>query len=552
MKIKEWEIWHTFASYFVRPIGDLEKVAKNLIQSGLLRCAFVDNGNYFWLHNDKVFAGHAEITLGTNRQEAQINFSPDVPSDFEREMLLNSCYFRFVELQNFARAKNLPPKYIRGHLGECLLFSEGKTYNVYPSIKLFETGIILIEMRFLSPDEDLKLDNFIGEYVNLYRTSFDNALVPPGLRITAQHAFALSEKPNSRLLLKIASYFLDREIENIIQKNSFTDRGGDFEFQYVPLWDVDEADTQDNESEKAKYAGYTIYDLAKDIFHAVSITIPGLRRGTSLLWKPNTPLGIGSFSSGRPHIHLLKFKGQTSTAQQNDEKFQNELGWIMGGSFEKGSDLGKQFLPKNSRMFSDYGAYIAEQGTLWVWSRKGLAKKTHTGTPKNVEIVFPNQATCEMLEYGHLLHRRMLESVGSLNNPDTALKERENLVELESALHMPSNYGELSTLLFDGWNSMGTHKLKVAISELIAIRHTETSTKEGRRIETYQIILSLIFGVLAIPTFATGVIKPFWNLYSLWTPENKDAADLWFFIIALVTILLLILALTRSILRRRP
>ena len=553
MLIREWEIWHTFASYFSDPIHDLEKAAQNLVKSELLRCAFLDNGNYYWLENSKLLNGHAEITLGANRSAAWIDIKPPTPDEFEREVLLDSCYFRFVELQNFARAKNFPPKYVRGHVGECLLISKDYTYNVYPIIKLYETGVILIEMRIFS-SEMMGLERLIEEYVNLYKRSFDNALVPPGLRYAAQHAFALTEKPKSSLLLRIGSYWLDREIQNNISKTAFRERSGDFEFQYMPLWDLDVLDKEKKDSTKNKDANfnvYTIYELASDIFHAVSITVPGLRRGKSLLWKPNTPLNVGNFWSGRPHIHLLKFQGQASTAQQNDTKFQNEFGWIMAGSFEKNSKLGKQFLPKNGRLFSDYGAYVAEQGTLWAWGRRGLSEKTYKDTPKNAGLVFPNQTACEMLEYGHMLHRRMLESVATLKSPETALRERENLVELENAISNVSGYGEIRDLLSQGWHAMGVNKLQTAISDLIAIRHTETSAKEGRRLSALQTVLSLIFGVLAIPTFATGVVKPLWNWLSLWRPDNQDAAEVWFFVIALIVIEVPILYITRSILRNR-
>ena len=47
----------------------------------------------------------------------------------------------------------------------------------------------------------------------------------------------------------------------------------------------------------------------------------------------------------------------------------------MGGIDERNSKLGKLFLPKNARRFDDYSAYIAEQGTLWAWSKKGISQK---------------------------------------------------------------------------------------------------------------------------------------------------------------------------------
>jgi hypothetical protein len=73
MILKEWEIWHTFASYFVDSINDLEMAARNMVASGLIRSAFLDNGDYFWLDKSQVQKGHMDITLGANLTDALID-----------------------------------------------------------------------------------------------------------------------------------------------------------------------------------------------------------------------------------------------------------------------------------------------------------------------------------------------------------------------------------------------------------------------------------------------------------------------------------------------
>ena len=554
MILKEWEIWHTFASYFVHPINDLEMAARNMVASGLIRSAFLDNGDYFWLDKSQVQKGHMDITLGANLTEALIKSKEELPDGYEGQVLMDSTYFRFVELQNYSRAKGFPPRYIRGHLGECVLISNDFTYLVYPIIKLFETGVILIEMRTISPAENINLERFIEEYVNLFKKSWDNVLIPPGLRIAAQHAFALTEKPKSQLLLKIASFWLDREIRNNIKNNTVSDQHDGLEFQYIPLWDLEVLEKEKADKSKNQdpnYKPYTIYDLAKDIFHAVSITIPGLRQGKALLWKPNTPLAVGKATVGRSHVHLLKFQDQTTTAQQNHVRFKNQFGWIKAGAFEKRSSMGKQFLPPNDRMFSDYGAYISENGSLWTWSKKGIASRISKTTPRSVSLIFPNQVTCEMLEYGYMLHRRMLESVGKVDTSATALNSRESLVEVQDAISNISGYGEIRDLLMRGWKAMGVDELQKAISELITIRHSETSAKEERRLVALQTVLTLVFGVLAIPSFSTGVVKPLWSWLNLWLPTDKNAAEVLLFLVALIVVEIPILLIAQSMLRRK-
>jgi len=557
MLINEWEIWVTFAAYFLDPIVDLQKVAQNLVQSGLLELAFIDNGTYYWLDGPSLLTGHAEISLGANREAALINAKSPIPSGYAGHVLFDSAYFRFAELKQFARARNFPPSYIRGYLGECVLISKDNSYIVYPMIKLYDTGVILVEIRIRSPKKGITLGRFVDEYINLYKRSFDNVLIPPGLRINAQHAFFLSGKPKPSpilpILIRSLSYRFDKDLQNKISKNTTVEKGGVFNFRYVPLWDSDVIQKERNDKSKntdPNFNVYTIRDFATDIIHAASVAIPGLRRGKSLWLKPNTPLQVGNFQEGRPHIHLLKFQGQASTARQNDAKFQNEFGWVLGGAFENNSKLGKQFLPKNAREFNDYGAYIAEYGTLWAWSKKGISNKESQKIPNNGGFIYFNQSICEMLEYGLMLHRRMYELVGSLKSSDLALKAKENLVDLETAMNQVSGYVSIRNLLLQGWEAMRINKLQTGISDLIAIRHTESSEKDARKLSALQTILSVIFGVIAIPAFASGVVKPLWNWLNLSKPYNRNAAELCYFLIALVLIEVPIYFITRSILNK--
>ena len=382
MLLQEWEIWHTYATYFVDPIENLEQAAKNLVLSGLLECAFMDDGKFYWLNNSVLTSGKVEdIALDSSKSRVTFNIKPTVPTNnFARESLFQSIYFRFAELKQYRQEKDFPLKYIHGHIGECQFISNNQSYFVYPIIKLFKTGVLLVELRVRSSDNELRVEEFIEEFVNLYKVDFEEVLVPPSLRIAGQHAYALSDKSINPLiypfLARVGSFLIDRQVRNYINKNQHVRKSGDFEFKLVHLWDEMDQNKSKNLHEAPPIINkFSISNLATTIFNAVSVCIPGLRMGRSLLIRPNSTLALGDFWSGRPNIHLIRFKGQAKTSQQNETKFQNDFGWIMGGVYIKDSDLGRKYLPTNARNFDDYGVYIAEQGTLWVWSKKGLLQE---------------------------------------------------------------------------------------------------------------------------------------------------------------------------------
>lgn len=541
MLLTEWEIWNTYASFFVEPIQDLEAVAKNLVRAGLLECAFINNGKFFWFNDSEIQSGNAQVTLHPNRSSASFSVNTAIPDGYPGEALFQSMYFRFAELKQYIQHKDFPPSYIRGYLGECRLVADDYTYSVYPIVKLFQTGVLLVELRMINPDKKINVQEFIDEYLSLYKLNFNDVLVPPALRIAAQHEYAITNKPKPSWQVRIGSYLIDRDIKRYVNRNTTREKSGEFEFQFVHLWNIDEIKYK----EKDQVDPFTLSDLAHTIFKAISISIPGLRTGKSLLIKPNSPFLLGDFWSGKPHIHILKFHGQLPTAQQNETKFQNEYGWIMSGIYKNDSEIGTTFLPQNSRAFDDYGAYIAEQGTLWAWSKRGIADSKKWEVPNQDHLVYLNQSQCELLEYGHMLHRRLFQLVKNPQSVEATLKARENLLELEAAMSDASGYGEIRNLLIKGWDNLQVNRLQTAIIDMIAIRQTDASIKEGRRVVIWQIIFSFVFGIVAIPGFATGFIEPLWKWLNFWTPTDPNASQVLFFMIALVLVEISILGLIR-------
>ena len=153
----------------------------------------------------------------------------------------------------------------------------------------------------------------------------------------------------------------------------------------------------------------------------------------------------------------------------------------MGGTYTEAKNLGRKYLPQNARDFDDYGVYIAEQGTLWVWSLKGLRQANEFEVANRGHLIYFHQSICDLLEYGHMLHRRLFQLVGNPQSIDASLKAREDLVKLEIAMSEASGYGEINSWLYQGWNDMRVNRLRAAISDMIAIKQTEASTHEGRK-----------------------------------------------------------------------
>jgi hypothetical protein len=541
MKLREWEVWHTFSTFFNEPIKDLDKVARNLVLSGLFESAFLDDGKYFFHDGKNIISGKAEIRLEPERTSAIFELSEKLPDNFSGETILESIYFRFAEIRHFGENNNFPPKYIRGHLGECRLITEKYTYVIYPTVKLYENGVLLVELRNIHPNVDIVTEDFVDQFSNLYKIKFQNMLVPPSLHVNGQHAFSATDKSIWKIFLPAGTWLIDREIKKYLKEKTVQFNDGEFNFSYIPLWDMN---SSEDDTSQPNY--FSIDDLVGAIFQAVSLASAGLRTGYTLLFRgQNRPNSLSGYWSEHTNIHITKFIGQLNKAQQNESKFKDEFGWIMAGIYKKDKGLGVRYLPKNARHYGDYGVYVASNKTLWVWSKDGLNQQKEWEVPNRGHIIYFNQALCEMLDYGYALHQQIFRSVGNLDRSDDAINAKYNLGHLETVMRQPAVYGEISDLLESGWKDMGVQDIRKAISEILELKQIQASTQEQRQTFRWQTILTMTFGFLAIPEVASNFIKPLWNLSKLPRPQDIDSANLSDISIAFVFVCLLILIFLR-------
>jgi len=529
MLLTEWEIWHTYATYFTAPVPDLRTAAKYLVQSKLLHCAFLDNGEYYWLNRGSLTSGNVDITLSSNRSKGTFAFDKNI-KEYAGESLFQSARLRFSELRIFSNEQNRTTHYLRGHLGECRLISQnGYNYHIYPVIKLYETGILIVEFRVMSPNIKINRSDFVDKFVNLFKWEFSQVYIPPALSLIYHQACYLNENVRKSLIARRKFMSLNRNLQSHIEKISVTEKSGDFNFELVPLLsnpEDDQTTVKDNSFEYTERK-FSLVNLAEMIFFSVGFMSVGKIQGLSfLLRKPNKPLELGDFWSGRPHIHITRFHGQKNKASENETKYKRDLGWIMARVTKKETEAGERYLPTTSRIFEDFGAYIDRQSTMWVWSKQGLEQEKPWSDPNRGHLVYENQVKCEFLEYGYMLYRHLAEVSGVLEKSDEILSLRQEIAQLEIKLSELSNYGEIQDLMKNGWANMGVNQLKAFITEMNSITQARASIVEQRHSFIWQTVLTLVFGLLLIPSIGSELIKPIWELTGISRGNNENLAAL--------------------------
>ena len=546
MKIYEWEIWHTYTSFVGTSDIDLEYLAHHLIESEMAYLTFHRDGLTVWRGDSGVGKGISTVTLGPDGRFGKFKLDPQehAPniSDFAKEAWWQACYFRFGELRLFGTEMPLPHSYVRAYLGQCDLVMDDQPHpiRIYPTLVVYESGIIIVEFRTISPCDEISHADFIDGAVNLFQLPFDQIRVPPALSKLATRAWYHS-KSNWKFHQRAAMIFLERRHDLAVSQLTSVSEAGDFVFDLAPLGKSDDPETYEQLS-----------SLALTIFHTLAFLMARPRKGWSFLFRGQQQIPeICRYWSGRPHIHLTKFQDQRDTAKENEEAHGSVFGTLMLRSSCDDLSVARSHLPPDSRLFQDYSAYISSALSLWVWSLNGLRRQEEWTDPNRGHLIYEHQAIVELLEYGYMLHRALLEQIKTLSQTDEVLVARQGLMELEQEMADSSHFGEIRDLLENGWKAMGLDAVKKRIRDSLEIMEAKTSMEESRVTGKIVRALTILFGLIAVPPIAEQVLKPLWKILELPRPKTDDGFSILLILLSFLLVALIVLLLLRNLDRNK-
>lgn len=541
LEIEEWEIWHTYTTFLEATEIDLVESARRLVASGIAECAMLRDGSTYWRSNGAVEHGSTFIDVDSLTGQSTFRLSLEggskaKPDGFSLEAWGQASYFLISERKVLGDDTALPPPYLRAYLGKCVFTStegeEAFELNLYPILTIYESGILMVEFRMIGPTTVTALTDFITGGVNLFRYKFDRVEVNPGLVAFATRAYHQSDYQGN-LLSRIQVMW--RQLGHDIAVKQITKKQDDdsFSFDLAPLPAPEPEDLK---------------SIALTIFHTAAFIIGRPREGLAflLMGQPPTPV-MGEFWSGRPHIHLVRFRDQGETASENEARHGADFGRMIVRVPNIDDAEARRALPKNERMFQDYGAYIRSNSTLWVWSLYGLSQQKAFMDPNRGNLIYERQVLTELLEYGYMLHRSLYHRVDRFTTTAQIIAVRREVLKLRRAMREASHAGEIRKLLEHGWNELGVPSLTKEIDSLLRLRESETASIEALRATRVGWALTIVFGFVAVPALADQVIQPLWKLTpfhqftnpSLVTLVSDGISVLVVFVVLWVTLFLL-------------
>ena len=233
MDIKDFDIWYIYSSYFDKENINLQKIAKNFIELDCAQIVLDLDRNIYW-KNEKEKVKIDKIKAIGNFE----NYTLEFPEDLKEKQHIE---FAYQGAQMIINSQNLLNdylydfcNYIRIYCAPYYLHNSDNDFTVslYPQIKIFENGIVQIIFRKIGPDENISIDNFVNDYINLYKHYFSEIWIPRGF-ITID-SFINGEYGNKIKLFPKKQINLLNKISEIY-KNKSVKSSDDFEFEIVKL-----------------------------------------------------------------------------------------------------------------------------------------------------------------------------------------------------------------------------------------------------------------------------------------------------------------------------
>ncbi len=544
MKLIEWEIWHSYSTYLNEQKINLEHAAKILVDSGMALCSMHRDGRTYWQSEKSTQSGQTKIILDPKQMNAKIMLETDSGqqsefASFAQEAWYQSANLRFKEMRLFGNPSSLPPPYIRVYLGQCNLFSEHDKQRIicYPIIKLFESGILLVEFRTISPNSKISLEDFISRYINLCTETFKKIEVPPAVAKYATHAYYQYAGKNIPFHLRVGAVYLRKQHNLAVDEITRESKKGDFTFKFAPLSKLDSEDAFENLS-----------SLATTLFHTISYLLSTPRTGIDYILRGQKKLvEVGDFWVGRPHVYIVRFEKQKETAKENEAIHQADFGRILSRIMLDDRETAISYLPKDSRLFNDFNAYINKSVSLWVWSNYGIRNQKDWADQNRGHLIYEHQTVIELLEYGYMLHRSLYERSSRHSNTDDVLIARKNLIGLKHEMREASHFGEVRDMLISGWSKMGVPELQESIKESLSVKEAETSIVEARGIKRFGLMLTILFGILTVSSVAKELVGPIWDALGFWRPQNEAESKIFMIVISTLFVSLVVFGLFKKL-----
>ncbi|WP_173910158.1 hypothetical protein [Acinetobacter sp. Marseille-Q1618] len=512
-------IYFTYSSFISVDSFHLNDLADEIIKSGFAIC-IMNSECVFQCRSNKEVKFYAQ-TYVDDQQLEHVEFISDkgeylrLSDGNENYNYFYGAYMKHLsELRLFN--KDSLTKYIKIYLDDFVIEIDEFEFLVNPEISVYEDGIVIIKYGLVYNSLDLDVFSYIDNILNSSFKNINKLLVSPYFCKLASIAYGSFNKVPFYKRYE----HLGIEKRHCIEVDKLT-INYEFGEEVIKLIELPR-----KSGEREDFS--TITQTILNVIGYISVT-PNKGMRYILLGQKNI-IPNGEYWSGRPYVYLINFTKNYNDSNRNNKVHSKYFSMLLART--SGSDFNGKSL-HDLRVFNDISVFIESSGGLVVFSKN----VDEIATIENYIIDY--ELINQYLEYGYMINKLLLQKVyDSKNNEDIfILRWRVNMI---NSLGENTYVGEFRDLLKHGWKEYGIENIQKQIYEAIEISKDENQYRYTRQANRRNLMVMILFGLMAIPTISETIIKPIWIYFGIYLPKAIVFQSLFFFLVTMSLIFILV------------
>ena len=444
MQITKWEIWKTYSTYTNRTfnIGELKKLSEILVKNNIVTSIFSSDGSVIWKDEEKV---KKDKIFDWNSSSKNLGFLKKLP-DYAAEGIFQ-FYIMWNREERILKNMHFDYPYIKGFLSPInVTFTTEHKKLLYPQLTIYNTGILNLTFRIMSPDMfDYELNSFIYNEINSSNLKIEYIEIP----------------------YELLENLKDFEMGDL-EKNRITAELGSFEHSFVKLENFE-----------------NLMNLNQFLISVISFHIS--KKFRKIDYYNNYWLYSQS-------IYLLDYKNQPYHKEDIIENFNEYLIQILYRlPFLFDVNFSKE-LPKDLREINLYCLFIIQGMFLWVSSKDELEKFKEDINNENK--VYEKQILVEAINHFNLLVNKLYEISSNNKSYDDAIRLQKDLIYFQRLFKTSylSNFGEINHILNYCYEELEWEELIKLSNELLDIEKNHQIKRKNENLQ-YLVIFIAFFTI---------------------------------------------------------
>jgi hypothetical protein len=491
----DYQIWHTFGTWFVDDFDDLDAVAAALVDSNVAEVAHTSDGHVYLRQDDEVKKTTCTVRVSPSGHSAFVDCDLLGKGLYSSEGVYQFAVMSYRENWLMSSYLHEYTPFVRVLLNPVVMENEEQSVVLYPQMKLFGNGVALLHFRLFAPEDGNDGETLVDFHLNLFQMDVTRLMVPPAILLQYDAGAALSSVTSRRHAKNVLEAF-ERHIAGHVDRVTRMDTE-DFSFGLV-------------EVPLDQYIGEEpcTFGFVRELYmQAVSRVLAPKRK----VFREQ-----GNYWSSRPTVFLFDYTRRPEKFRDEDEVLNRDFASILLRVPNVSAQTAARAHLDNLRLFDDCRWYIGEAVNLLAVSSTYEEAGTDDPDPNHGQLVYDKIVQVEAMEFIRYTHRKMLENAMlPKSSPDETQADWRAVQDMEFVLADPSNVGEVTDTIRHYENITGLGDIRRRIIQSLEVQSQYATYRKNQSLTALGIVATVVLGLSSLPTLTNEVVIPMLGLFGV-------------------------------------